>query len=737
MTRETGSPGVSRRGFLVTSAAAAGGAALIVGFDLGAPAAQSPQPAKAPPNPLSAWVRVARDGSVTLILAKSEMGQGVYTTLPMILAEELDADWSRVRVEQAPTNAAIYDHGTGGSQSVRTSWLPLRRAGAAARQMLVAAAAARWAVDPTTCTTEAGVVRGPAGQSLPYGDLVEAAAALPVPDLEKVPLKDPARFRIIGTSRPRLDIPAKVNGEAVFGSDVRVPGMLYAVVARCPTVGGRVARFDAAKAKALPGVRQVVEIPAVRAGVFTTGGVAVVADSTWAAIQGREALDITWDHGPHAKESSASLRAQFVQLIEKGGTVVRDEGDAAAALAAGGRRVEAEYDVPFEAHAPMEPLNATVHVRADGAEAWIGSQGPQWPQGAIAEIAGVTPDKVVVHTTLLGGGFGRRYHADYVVEAAQVSKAVNAPVQVVWTREDDIRHDFFRPAALHRLAATLDEQGRPAAWVHRMASTSSNALWGEPGKAKLEDSEIGGAVDVPYAVPRIRFEYANAPTGVPVMWWRSVEHSGNAFVIESFVDELAHAARQDPFEYRRALLAHGTLVKFPPGAPDGIDTKRLLATLELAAQKAGWGTPLPQGRGRGIACHYCFNSYAAQVAEVSVQDGRVRVHRIVCAVDVGQVVHPDGVKAQVEGAVAYALSAVKGHVTFRDGQAEQTNFDAFEVIRIDEMPEVEVHAVPSTVAPTGIGEPGLPPCAPAVANAVFAATGKRLRRMPFAKEDLA
>ena len=735
MSRTDGQAGVSRRGFLVTSAAA-GGAALVIGFDLAAPGAQSPGPGTAPPNPLSAWVRVARDGSVTLIVAKSEMGQGVYTALPMILAEELDVDWSRVRVEQAPTNAAIYDHGTGGSQSVRTSWLPLRRAGAAARQMLVTAAATQWKVDPKACAVEAGVVRGPGGQTAAYGDLVEAAAALPVPNLETVPLKDPARFRIIGTSKPRLDIPAKVDGSAVFGIDVRVPGMLYAVVARCPTVGGRPARFDASKAKALPGVRHVVEIPAIRAGVFTTGGVAVVAESTWAAIQGREALDITWDHGSHAKESSAGLRAQFAQLIEKGGTVVRDEGGAAAAVAAAAQRVEAEYDVPFQAHAPMEPLNATVHVRADGAEAWVGSQGPQWPQGEIAKIAGVPPEKVVVHNTLLGGGFGRRYHADYVVEAAQVSKVVNAPVQVVWTREDDIRHDFFRPAALHRLAATLDEKGRPAAWVHKMASTSSNALWGEPGKTKLEESEVGGAVDIPYAVPRIRFEYSHAPTGVPVMWWRSVEHSGNAFVIESFIDELAHAAQQDPLEYRRALLAHGVMVKFPADARDGIDTKRLLATLELAAQKAGWGTPLPKGRGRGLACHYSFNSYAAQVAEASVQDGRVRVHRIVCAVDIGHVVHPDSVKAQVEGAVAYALSAVKGHITFRDGQAEQTNFDGFEVIRLDEMPEVEVHAVPSTVAPTGIGEPGLPPCAPAVANAVFAATGKRLRRMPFAKEDL-
>jgi isoquinoline 1-oxidoreductase beta subunit len=726
---------VSRRDFLATSAAA-GGAALVVGFDFAAPSAQAPAPGVAPPSPFSAWVRVARDGGVTLVLAKSEMGQGVFTALPMILAEELDVDWARVRVEQAPTNPAVYDHGTGGSQSVRTSWLPLRRAGAAARQMLVTAAATRWNLSPASCTVEAGVVRGPGGQSAAYGELVEAAARLPVPDVATLVLKDPSRFRIVGTSKPRLDIPAKVDGSARFAIDVRVPGMLYAVIARCPTVGGRVARFDADKARGLPGVRHVVEIPAVRAGVFTTGGVAVVADSTWAAMQGRDALAITWDHGPHAGDSSASLRAQFAQLIEKGGAVVRNDGDARAVLAAASRKVEAEYDVPFEAHAPMEPLNATVHVRADGAEAWVGSQGPQWPQGEIAKVAGVPPEKVVVHNMMLGGGFGRRYHADYVVEAAQVSKSVGAPVQVVWTREDDIRHDFFRPASLHRLAASLDERGFPAAWVHRMASTSSNALWGEPGKTKLEESEVGGAVNPPYALPAIRFEYANAPTGVPVMWWRSVEHSGNAFVVESFIDELAHAAKQDPFEYRRALLAHGTAVKFPAQAEDAIDTRRLLATLELAARKAGWGTPLPAGRGRGIACHYCFNSYAAQVAEVSVQDGRVRVHRIVCAVDVGQVVHPDGVQAQVEGAVAYALSAVKGAITFRDGQSEQSNFNDFEVIRLDEMPAVEVHAVPSTAAPTGIGEPGLPPCAPAVANAVFALTGKRLRRMPFAREDL-
>jgi isoquinoline 1-oxidoreductase beta subunit len=730
---------VSRRAFLGTGAT--GGVALIVGFRLGGDGlalAQDKQEKK-PPNPFDAWIRITPDGAVTLILAKSEMGQGVITSLPVILAEELDVDWARVRVEQAPTRPDVYEHGTGGSSSVRTSWLPLRQAAAAAREMLIQAAAERWGVNPNACkATKGQVMTGPRQKRLAYGELVEAASKLTVPSFSTVPLKNPDDFVLVGRDTPRVDVPSKVDGTARFGLDVRVPGMLFAVIARCPTFGGKVARFDATKAKAVRGVRHVVEIPAVGPGAFTAGGVAVVADDTWSAIRGREALQIEWDDGPAAAESSESLRAQLEELVSKPGKPFRNDGDAPAALASAARKIEALYELPFQAHATMEPINATVHVREGGAEAWLACQGPHWPRDVIAAVAKVPPDKVVVHTTLMGGGFGRRYHADFAVEAAQVSKAVGAPVQVVWTRDDDIQHDFYRPAALHRFSAALDESGRPTAWLDRMASTSISAFWDPPDRAKPEQAEIGGAVDLPYAVPNVRMEYTPAKSRIPVMWWRSVEHSINGFAVESFLDELAAAAKVDPLEYRLRLLAEPRQVRHP-GDPDSVlDTRRSKAVLELAAAKAGWGTPLPAGRGRGIAGHFSFHTYVAEVAEVSVEGGRVRVHRVVCAVDCGRVVNPDGVRAQMEGGVVYGLSAaLKSSITVARGRCEQTNFSDFDVLRIDEMPVVEVHIVPSTERPTGTGEPGLPPIAPAVANATFAATGKRVRRLPVRPEDLA
>ena len=729
--------GLSRRVFLESTAA---GAAFVLSFRFASEAgAQEPPKEKKIPNPFDAWVRIASDGTVTLTLAKSEMGQGAMTALPMILAEELDVDWSKVKVEQALTNPAIYDHGTGGSGSVKDSYTPLRQAGAAARAMLVGAAALRLKVAAAACKTDKGAVIGPAGQRVAYADLVQGAAKQPLPDFKTVALKDESAFRIVGTKVPRVDIPSKVDGTAVFGIDVRVPGMLYAVIARCPTFGGKAVKFDIAKAKAVAGVKHVVEIPPTGPdGAFAPGGVAVVATSTWAATRGRAALGIEWDHGPNQAETSASLRAQMEKLVSAPGKVCRNDGDAEAALSKATKKIDAVYELPFVAHASMEPMNATVHVKADSVEAWLPAQGPEWPLGVMAQIAGVPPEKVKVHTTLLGGGFGRRFHADFAAEAAQVSKAVGAPVQVVWTRDDDIQHDFYRPAALHRLAGAVDDAGKPVAWHHRMSSTSIDAFWTPPDKAKPESSEIGGAVNLPYAIPNMRMEYAAAKTGVPVMWWRSVEHSITAFVNESFLDELAHLAGQDPLKYRLALLAEPRKIKIPEDSSSVLDTERLRGVLELAAAKAGWGQPLPKGRARGIACHFSFDSYAAEVAEVSVVKGKINVHRLVMAVDCGRVILPDGVAAQMEGCVAYALSAaLKGAITIKDGRCEQSNFHDFDVLRLPEMPQVDVHIVKSNAPPTGVGEPGLPPVAPAVMNAVFAATGKRLRRLPVRPADLA
>jgi isoquinoline 1-oxidoreductase beta subunit len=724
----------TRRAFLKETAGAGAGLVIAFQLDAGPLFAQAP-PAKRPPNPFLAWIKVAKDGRVTLTVHKSEMGQGVLTSLAQIL----DVAWEAVGVEQAPTRPDLYDHGTGGSSSVRTSWQPLRQAAAAAREMLVGAAAERFKVDPAACRTEKGaVLHPPSGRRLGYGELVEAAAKRPLPDFEKLRLKDPKQFTIVGRSVPRSDVPGKVDGSGRFGLDVRVPGMLYAVIARCPTFGGKARRFDEAPARQVPGVRQVVAIDPVP-GTHSAGGVAVVAESTWAAIKGREALSVEWDHGPHAAESSESLRRQFEEITSRACPVFRNEGDAPAALQSAAKRVEAVYELPFLAHATMEPLNCTVHVRPDGAEAWIATQGPQWALEVIAGVAKLPPEKVTVHTTLLGGGFGRRYHADFVAEAAQVSQAAGAPVQVVWTREDDIGRCFYRPAACHRLQAGLDAAGRPVAWLDRMSSTSIGRFWDPPDKAKPEASELGGAVNLPYAFPNLRVEYADARTGVPVMWWRSVEHSINGFVIESFLDEVAAAAGADPLAFRLSLLKPGTQVASPidpEGTPLSVD--RLRACFELAAAKAGWGGSLPAGRARGIAGHFSFDSYVAEVAEVSVGGGRLLVHRVVAAVDCGQVVNPDGVAAQVESAIAYGLSAaLKGAITIKDGRAEQANFDGYDVLRIDEMPVVEVHTVRSDAPPTGIGEPGLPPLASAMANAVFAATGRRVRRLPIRPADLA
>jgi isoquinoline 1-oxidoreductase beta subunit len=689
---------LSRRDFLRVSAGA--GAGLWLGFRLEPRQAWAATPATFSPN---AFLSVDASGQVTVWVVRSEMGQGVHTSMPMLVAEELECDWKSVRIEQAPTEARFGQMSTGGSRSVRGSWTPLRKAGAAAREMLVMAAAVRWGVEPGSCRAEAGkVVHGASGRTLPYGTLAAEAAKLPVP--QDPPLKDPKDFRLLGKPVPRLDTPSKVTGRAVFGIDVRLPGMLFATVARPPVVGGKVAGFDDARARKVPGVHKVVQVPS---------GVAVVASSTWAAIQGREALQVRFDDGPNGALDSAAVE-RLLSDPEAKPKVVRADGDLEAALGAAAKKLEAVYQAPFLAHATMEPMNCTARVTAKTAELWAPTQAPTWAQGAVAKALRLPEASVTVRTTLLGGGFGRRAIPDFSVEAAEVARAAGATVQVVWTREDDMRHDLYRPASRHELRAGLDGVGKLLAWHHRVRAPSIavQLFGGREGRPDV----VEGAADVPYGAGAVLVDCVTPEVGLRVGWWRSVYASQNAFAEECFVDECASAAGRDPVAFRKDLLAAHP---------------RHRAVVELAAERAGWGSPLPAGRGRGIACYASFGSWVAEVAEVSVQGKELRVHQVVAAVDCGRVVNPDTVRAQVESAVAYGLSAaLRGEITLERGRVKQGNFDDYEPLRLHEMPAVEVHLVPSSEDPGGIGEPGLPPIAPAVANAVFAATGQRLRRMP-------
>ena len=736
-------PNLDRRSFLVGTAATG----LVFGY-VSAPAIKDALAATTANFEPTIWYAIGHDGKVNVTVGKADMGQHIASTMAQLVAEELESSWKDMTITLASNDPKYNDPilgaaVTGGSWSTGMNFDTMCRAGAAGRMTLIKAAADMLGVPEGEChARESRVHHAKSKKSVTYAQIVaggKANKAWSADELKAIKLKTPDQYTKIGQSLPQLDIPAKTNGTAKYGIDVRVPGMLFAVVSRCPTFGGKAVRFDAAKAKAVPGVKHVVEIgPTGPEGAHAPGGVAVVAESTWAASQGRAALGIEWDHGPAKAESSATLRAQMEQLVSSAGKVCRNDGDADAALAKAAKKIQATYELPFVAHACMEPMNATVHVRPDGAEAWLPCQDSTWPMGVIAHVTGLKPEQIKVNTTLLGGGFGRKYHADYAAEAAQISKAVNAPVQVVWTREDDIQHDFYRPMSMHRLSGAVDEAGRPVVWHHRMSSTSIDAFWSPPDKAKPESSEVGGAVNLPYAIPHLRMEYAQAKTGVPVMWWRSVEHSITAFANECFLDELAHLAGQDPLKFRLDLLAEPRKVKFPEDSSSILETERLKGVLHLVAEKSGWGSPLPPGRARGIACHFSFDSYAAEVAEVSVEKGKIKVHRLVAAADCGRVILPDGVKAQVEGAVAYALSAaLKGAITIKDGRCEQSNFHDFEVLRMPDMPQVEVYFVKSDAPPTGIGEPGLPPVAPAVMNAVFALTGKRLRRLPVKPADLA
>lgn len=728
---------LDRRELLLGGGAA--GVALLLGFCDGevllaqeATGAAGAASALAP----DAFVRIDADGAVTIWVSRQEMGQGARTVLPMLVAEELEADWARVRVVQAPLDARYGEQRTGGSLSVRELWEPLRRTGATAREMLLAAAAERLGVPRAELAARAGeVVHAGSGRRAAYGDLVAAASRLPVPEAGSVPLKEPKDFRLIGTSVPRTDGPEIVTGRARFGIDVRLPGMLYASFERCPVPGGRLRRFDARRAERVPGVRSVLAVDGREHGWMLqwAHGVAVVAESSWAALRGREALEIEWDEGPNAGLDQDDLIAELARLCREPGTVTRREGDVGKALAAaraGGRVVTAQYVAPYLSHSPLEPMNAVADVRPGRCRIVAPVQFPATARALAARVTGLPESAVEVEIPLLGGGFGRRIYADYAGEAALLSKAVGAPVQLLWTREDDTRHGFYRPLSVHRLEASLGPEGELLAWHHRIAGPSRDAARG-PDVENPERSEVYGVNEMPYAVPNLQVEFRHRYVPLPCGPWRGVAYSQAGFVVEGFVDELARAAGQDPLAFRRRLLDRDP---FPVGG-NTVDPRRMRRTLDAAAEAAGWGRPLPPGRGRGIAVTADHGSCAAHVAEVSVgSDGTLRVHRIVTALDCGPVVHPDMVAAQVEGAVAFALSAtLKGEITLRRGRVEQSSYADCDVIRMGEMPRVEVHTLAGSEAPGGVGEPPLPGVAPAVLNAVADATGARVRKIPVRK----
>jgi isoquinoline 1-oxidoreductase subunit beta len=701
---------LSRRSFLRAGAAAGGGLMLSLSLPLAAGAAAVSETFT--PN---AFVRIGRDGRIILTMPYVEMGQGTYTSIPMLIAEELEVDLGQVQLEHAPPNEKLYANpllgvqATGNSNAIRGAWQPLRQAGATARTMLVSAAAQRWNVDAATCRAERGeVVHAPTGRRLSYGELAADAAHMPVP--ESVALKRPQDFKLISTPAKRLDTPAKVNGTVLFGIDVRPLGVKIATLAQSPVFGGRVKSVDDAAAKAVKGVRQIVRLD---------DAVAVVADHMGAAKKGLAALVIEWNDGPHAKLDTGGILIELEQATRNAGAVAQNIGDVALAMEGAVTKVEATYQVPFLAHATMEPLNCTAHVRQDGCEIWVGNQAIARVQAAAAKTAGLPLDKVAVHNHLIGGGFGRRLEADYVVRAVEIAKHVEGPVKVVWTREEDIQHDMYRPMFFDRLSAGLDAKGMPVAWSNRFAGSSIIARYLPPAfNNGLDPDTTEGAIDLVYDLPNLHVEYVRVePPGIPTAFWRSVGPSHNVFVTESFMDELAAAAKQDPVAYRLALLDK---------------TPRANAVLALAAEKAGWGDKLPPRVGRGVSIQNAFATFMAQVAEVEVaKDGTVRVRRVVCALDCGTVVNPDTVRAQVESAAMFGITAaLYGEITLKDGRVEQANFDSYQILRMNEAPAVEVHIVQNFEPPGGLGEAGTSAIVPAIANAIFAATGKRLRRMP-------
>jgi isoquinoline 1-oxidoreductase beta subunit len=701
---------LSRRSFLASSAGFGGG--LVLSLSLPLHRIEAAQSESFAPN---AFIRIGSDGQVVVTMPYVEMGQGTYTSIPMLIAEELELSLNQVRLEHAPPNEKLYANpllgvqATGNSNAMRGAWKPLREAGATAKMMLVAAAAERWRVDPKSCRAQDGeVIHVSTGRHLTYGELATDAAKMPAP--RDVILKSAEHFKLIGTPAKRLDAPSKVNGTAAYGIDARPAGVKIATLAQSPVFGGRVKSVDDAAAKAVNGVRQIVRLDDT---------VAVVADHMGAAKKGLAALKIEWDDGPHARLATEEIARQLEMATLGPGAVAQNKGDADKAMASATTKVEATYQVPFLAHAAMEPMNCTVHFRQNECEIWIGSQAVARVQAMAANAAGLPLDKVIVHNHLLGGGFGRRLEADGAVRAVEIAKHVEGPVKVVWTREEDIQHDMYRPYWFDRISAGLDDQGRTVAWKNRFAGSSVIARWLPPAfNNGLDPDSTEGAIDLVYDLPNFHVEYVRVePPGIPTAFWRSVGPSHNVFVTESFIDELAAATKQDPVAYRRALLDKSPRAK---------------AVLDLAADKAGWGKALPKGTGRGVSLQLAFGSYLAQVAEVEVStSGAIRVRRVVCAVDCGTAINPDTVQAQIQSGIIFgATAALYGEITLKNGRVEQTNFDTYQMLRMNEAPTIEVHIVQSSEPPGGLGEAGTSAIVPAIANAIFAATGKRLRKMP-------
>jgi CO/xanthine dehydrogenase Mo-binding subunit len=706
----------SRRDFIIAGMSAGGALVLDIALPERVAAAELGQPFA--PN---AWLSIARDDAVTLTLAKSEMGQGVWTALPLLIAEELEVDWARVQVRQADARPRNSYQDTGGSTSVADSWELLRRAGGAARVMLINAAATMWQVPASECVARNGrIVHKPSAREAPYGSLCERASALPVPDPATVALKQPGEFRLIGSRVAQLDAPAKITGQARYGVDVRVPGMLYASVERCPYFAGRLLSHDPAAALAVKGVKQVVPLDPVGPPIHLPARVAVLATSTWAALQGRRALKIEWDRGPHTEISSAQIAKGFADKLAGPAKVIIDENDPAARFE-GERTLEASYETPFLAHQAMEPINCTAHVTSAGIEIWAPTQFPSYAQGHVSHLTGVPLEQIQLHVTFVGGGFGRRINADFIIEAVQTSRAAGAPVQVLWTREDDTRGDFYRPAGLQHVRAALrrnpvEAGGTSLVWDHRIVGPSTNSFY-EPGHPNPEEQELWGATELPYRMSARRLEYVEANTPVPIGWWRSVGYSQNIFAIESAINELADLADADHVALRRELSS---------------EHPRLQAVLDLAARQAEWPTRPRKGRGRGVAACKYDNTYVAQVIDVSVSArGKVSIERVVCAIDCGLVVNPSGLEAQVEGSIVWGLSAaLMSEITVANGGIVQGNFNDAPVLRLSETPRIEVHVIRTTDPPTGAGEPAVAPVAPALVDAIHAATGKRLRRLP-------
>jgi len=723
-------PPISRRAFLVSSAAASG--ALVVGLTLRGGLHHPSSDASR--DPYNAWIRIDPDGKTQLVLNKSEMGQGIFTALPMILAEEAEIDFSQITVIQAD-NA----DGTGGSSSVNESYKPLRQAGAQIRETMIAAAARRWHVPATECHAHnSQVIHTPSGRNLSYAALVTDARRLPLPDPNTVPLKDPKDFTLLGRSIPHLDIPDKVKGAARFGLDVRLPGMVFAVVAQCPYLRGDVLRYDGAKAKAVPGVLDVFDIPIdPNSANKNTREVAVVATNTWAAIQGRNALAIEWRPGQYHDESTESLTAKIRAGLDapeywnSTNTTLNPDTVPAA------KRIESVYEFPFLAHATMEPMNITVNHQGGRCEIWSPTQSGEYTQERAAKILGLDKRDVTVHVTFMGGGFGRRWEQPSDHQALQIARRMQRPFQLVWTREDDFTHDAYRPVCMHRLRASLDHQGNIVAWTDRIADTS---IIGQHDPKQAQSYELDGALEQPYPAQHLRISYAPVESGVTRGSWRGVPISINVLAVECFIDELAHLAGEDPYLFRRRLLQNA--VAHPPAPRSNFDGKladpaRAIDMLDLVTEKANWGKPLGPNRGRGISFFYSKTTYLAQVAEVTVKDGNLRVDRVITVVDPGRVINRNGIRAQIEGAVLMGLSAaLKERITVKNGMIQQQNFNSYDLLRMPDAPHLETYVVEGGRPPGGIGEPPLALIGPSVGNAIFAATGKRLRKLPFQLDEV-